>query len=128
MERDLEHDIKALADRAREDREFAVELYAGLCNADWEHDDGTRWEGSWRYAGELIAHLRGRGECYLDFYCSGGEGEITDRVADAMAALGWHGEGHGRALRTIDFRTGRVEVLGDDGTWTVEREGVSETP
>jgi hypothetical protein len=74
----------------------------------------------------LIADLRGRGECYLDYYASGGEGEITDRVAQAMAPIGWHGVGHGARLRKIDFCSGRVEVLSDDGQWVVEREGVED--
>jgi hypothetical protein len=119
--RDLEHDLKALADRARDDRDFAGELYAGLCNADWTHDDATEWSGSWRSAAGVVAQLRGRGEDYLDFYCAGGEGEITDRVADALAHLGWHGVGHGASLRRIDFSTGEVKVLGADGEWVTER-------
>jgi hypothetical protein len=53
--------------------------------------------GTWRYVADVVAHLRGRGEDYLDFYCSGGEGAITDRVAAAMDALGWRGVGHGAA-------------------------------
>jgi len=124
MERDLEYDLRALADQARNEREFAVELYRGLCNADWRHNDGTEWDGgSWRYVGDLVAHLRGRRECYLDYYASGGEGEITDRVAQAMAAIGWRGVGHGRRLRKVDFVSGKVEVLSDDGDWVVERQG-----
>lgn len=123
VDRDLEHDIKALAERARADREFAVELYAALCNADWRHDDGTEWSGSWRYAGGVVADLRGRGEDYIDYYCSGGEGEITDRVSEAMAALGWHGVGHGVQLRKVDFRTGKSEVLTEDGQWVPEPSG-----
>jgi hypothetical protein len=126
VERDLEHDIKALADRARNDREFAVELYGALCNADWRHDDGTAWPGgTWRYVGDVVAHLRRRGEDYLDFFCSGGEGEITTRVAEAMAQLGWRGIGHGARLRTVDFATGKVEVLRDDGEWEQARSGAS---
>jgi hypothetical protein len=123
--RDLEHDIKALADRARSDRDFAVELYGALCNADWRHDDGTDWRGgTWRYVADVVAHLRGRGEGHLDFYCSGGEGKITDRVTEAMAALGWRGVGHGTRLRKLDPTTGSVEVLGDDGEWVVEQHGM----
>jgi hypothetical protein len=122
MDRDLEHDIKALAETARNNRAFAVELYCALCNADWRHDDGTGWGGgSWRYIGDVIAHLRGRGESYLDFYCSGGEGEITTRVAEAMAEIGWRGVGHGVRLRRVDIGSGKVEVLGDDGQWVIER-------
>jgi hypothetical protein len=56
-----------------------------------DHDDGTVWSGSWRHSAGLVAHPRGRGENYLDFYCSGGEGEIAEQVAAAMTALGWHG-------------------------------------
>jgi hypothetical protein len=122
--RDLEHDIKVLADRARSDREFAVELYGALCSADWRHDDGTDWHGTWRYVGDVVAHLRGRGEDYLDFYGSGGEGEITDRVAEAMADLGWRGVSHGKRLHKVDVTTGSVEVLGDDRQWVVKRPGV----
>jgi hypothetical protein len=120
--RHLEHDLKALADRARTERDFAVELYGSLCNAEWRHDDGSRWPGgSWRYVAEVVAHLRLGGEDYLDFYCSGGEGEISGRVADAMAELGWHGTGHGAPLRKVDLRTGESQVLGEDGEWIVER-------
>jgi hypothetical protein len=113
-----------LADTARSDREFAVELYGALCNASWRHDDGTEWPGgTWRYVADVVAHLRGCGEDYLDFYCSGGEGEITDRVAAALDALGWRGVAHGVRRRKTDFVTGTVEVLGDDGEWAAEARG-----
>lgn len=59
----------------------------------------------------------------MDLYCSGGEGEITERVAEAMARIGWRGIGHGVRLRVIDPVSGKVEVLGDDGEWVVERRG-----
>src|SRR3954454_19942417 len=122
VNRDLEYDLKALADRARPDRDFAVEFYGSLCNAEWRHDDGSNWPGAtWRSVADLVAHLRSRGEGYLDFYCSGGEGEISVRVADAMAELGWHGIGHGAPLRKVDLRTGESQVLGEDGEWIVER-------
>src|SRR3954454_4413680 len=99
VECDLEHDVKALADRARDERDFAIELYGALCNADWRHDAGTRWPGgSWRYVAGVVADLRGCGEDSLDFYSAGGEGYISNRVAEAMAALGWHGVGHGATL------------------------------
>ncbi|MEV4421565.1 hypothetical protein AB0L40_16505 [Patulibacter sp. NPDC049589] len=119
-ERILEDDIRALAGRA-DDPAFADELYCALCNVDWVHDDGTEWSGSWRYAGGVVAGLRDVGEDYLDFYCSpsGAEGTISDRVADAMRALGWHGTGHGAPLRLIDVTTGTSTVL-IDGEWAVD--------
>ncbi len=96
-DRDLEFDLQALAPRLRTDRSFADEMYCALCNADWRHVDGTSWHGSWRYSAGLIATLRGRGEDYIDFYCTRAceEGTISDRVASAMAELGWSGQGHG---------------------------------
>ena len=52
-----------------------------------------------------------------------GEGEITDRVAEAMAALGWRGVGLGRRLHKVDFTARTVEDLGDDGHWVAEPPG-----
>jgi hypothetical protein len=117
-ERNLEFDLQALAGKARDDRAFAEELYCALCNADWVHDDGTEWRGSWRYAAEIVARLRGRGEDDLDFYCSptGLEGTISGRVGAGMAALGWRGTGHGAPLRMIDFAPGERKVF-VDGEW-----------
>ena len=95
-ERDLEHDLRGLADRLSDDA-FADELYCALCNADWMHEDGSAWRGSWRHAAGVVADLRGTGESYLDFSCSpsGGERTISPRVAAAMSTLGWRGTGHG---------------------------------
>jgi hypothetical protein len=114
----LQSDLVALAARIRADDAFADELYCALCNTDWQHDDGTEWSGSWRYAAGLMAELRELGECYLDFYCSasGGEGTVTERVEVAMADLGWHGTAHGRQLWRIDYRTGERKVW-IDGDW-----------
>lgn len=114
----LEADLVALSADLLADDTFADEMYCALCNSDWEHDDGTTWSGSWRYSAGLVADLRGHGETYLDFYCSSGgaEGTISQRVASAMAELGWHGTGHGRHLYLIDFRTGESKVW-VDGEW-----------
>lgn len=104
--RDLEFDLQALSGRLRGDRGFADEMYCALSNVDWEHDDGTAGRSmSWHYAAGLVASLRGRGEDYFDFYCTRAceEGTISDRVAAAMAELGWTGTGHGsRALYALD--------------------------
>jgi hypothetical protein len=117
VERDLEQDIKALANRARGDREFAVELYGALCKAEWRHDDCTEWPGdTWRYVADVVADLRGRGKSYEDFYCSGGEGEITERVAEAMSAIGWGGVGHGMRLREIN-------PVSDKSAWAAAHPG-----
>jgi hypothetical protein len=104
--------IWSLAMRLREENAFADELYCALCNSDWMHDDGTEWSGSWRYAAGLVAEPRELSESYLDFYCSasGAEGTISERVATAMAELGWNGIGHGQQLYLIDFNANTNKV------------------
>ena len=117
LDRSLEFDLQALSRRLRDDDAFAVEVYCALCNSDWRHADGTEWHGSWRHSAGLVATLRGRGEDYLDFYCSGirghAEGTISERVAEALAALGWTGTGHGsERLHVYDFSTGETTASG----------------
>jgi hypothetical protein len=59
-----------------------------------------------------VATLRGRGD-YIDFYCTRAceEGTISDRVAAAMAELGWTGQGHGS--KAIDA----LEPTGNRSVW-----------
>jgi hypothetical protein len=96
---DLEMELyrSSLIEARVKDMDYAVELYGALCNMRWrkerpddEDDDGSeRWSCSWRYAGGIVAGLRQAGESYLDFYCSGGEGQVTERVREDLAAMGW---------------------------------------
>lgn len=72
-----------------QDDGFAKEFYAAACNADWTHESGYVENATWRGNGGWVAELRGRGENYLDFYCSGGEGTITPRVEAELERLGW---------------------------------------
>ena len=114
---DLETDLKAdqhILTRVREDQAYAQNLYAALCNAEWQHQDvwaklkDTTWSCSWRYAGGIIADLRDEGN-YMDWYCSGigiwkekdgvvptgaelcyvPEGMITDEISKDLAQIGW---------------------------------------
>lgn len=76
----------------------ALAMSCAVSNDKWQHTDGAAGRSmSWRYAAGLVATLRGRGEDYIDFYCTRAceEGTISDRVASAMAELGWTGQGHG---------------------------------
>ena len=68
---------------------FAGLLYAALCNVEWRRRDSNEsWHCSWRMAGELVAGLRGEGDC-LSWYCWGHEGTIDEVVLNELAALGW---------------------------------------
>jgi len=82
-----------------QDHSLAQEVYAALCNNDWQSldDPDMRYGCSWRYAGGLVAEIRDQGEDYLEFYCTGivksdhdvGEGFISDRVRTLFLSIGW---------------------------------------
>jgi hypothetical protein len=83
-------DIQKLKDKVQ-DREYAVELYAAMCNIGWQHyrELNNIFGTSWRTAGHIVADLRGQGEVYTDFYCSGGEGQVTRRIEKDLNQFGW---------------------------------------
>jgi hypothetical protein len=91
------------------DRDIAIEFYAALCNTTWKKVnhiskeeqvieklkgiDSSIWDCSWRYAGGIIAEIRDTNykteEDYVDFYCNGNEGTITERVRKCFWNMGW---------------------------------------
>ncbi len=82
----------AFREDLRKDDGLARELYSSMCNVVWRHQgmpEGTEWSVSWRSAGRIVAELRGLGEEYTDFYCSSGEGDVTERIAARLSAMGW---------------------------------------
>lgn len=93
----LENDLLRLGGRVL-DAGYALELYRAMCNVVWRYGDrpGEEWMCSWRMAGEIVADLRAAHssgairEDYLDWYCSGGEGAVTDRIRDDLHSIGWH--------------------------------------
>ena len=77
---------------------IAQNIYAALCNNDWQSikEPTNIYSCSWRYAGGLIADLRGKHESYLDYYCSGildedniSEGETTEQVRELLLSINW---------------------------------------
>jgi hypothetical protein len=112
--RDLEEEIKSaewLVKKIQTQPHYAQNLYAAFCNIEWQPLEifpilrDEVWSCSWRYAGGMIAEIRGEGN-YMDYYCSGiwggdwgegavdpqsvSEGHITDEVREDLARLGWH--------------------------------------
>ena len=89
----FEEDLKWLSDKVNEDLDFATDVYRALCNMRWRKIDNKKeiYSCSWRYAGGLVADLRGmRGAMdYCEFYCSGNEGHVSDEVEEAFKKLGW---------------------------------------
>ena len=74
--------------------DYGRDLYAALCNNQFQRQDimpvlrDQRWSCTWRYAGGIIADMMGQGD-YIDWYCAGHEGEVTDEVRADLLRLGW---------------------------------------
>lgn len=86
----LETDIKNsdwMVRKIRERDGYAQNLYAALCNNQFIKLDiltvlrDDFWSCSWRYAGGIIADVRGN-ETYLDWYCSGIADSYNSGIAD----------------------------------------------
>ena len=80
--------------KVRTDDTYAQRLYATLCNNDfvppdvWKVLKNETWSCSWRYAGGIVADMQEKGD-YIDWYCSGNEGEIFRDVEQDLNQLGW---------------------------------------
>jgi hypothetical protein len=120
-EYDLQEEIKdcswIMAKIQAEDRRYAQNLYAAWCNMQWCKREmwpvlsERYWSASWRGAGGIVADLRGKGEDYMDYYCSGmrgglsydgkddedyfektgyqSEGVVSEEIAQDLNDLGW---------------------------------------
>lgn len=107
LEFEMEKDAIVIAYLA--DDIIANEFYAALCNMRWKKVTNTPedeqiinklkgvdpniWHCSWRCSGGIIADIRNvhynRGEDYMDFYCSGNEGFVSDTVKECFERMGW---------------------------------------
>ena len=123
----MEYDLRScewMVAKVRAREEYAQNLYAAMCNRDFQKNDvwpllaNRTWSCSWRYAGGIVAHMRGEGD-YIDWYCSGirsgmlsdedrkgmtqeaiaryewmrenfvSEGHVTDEIREDLLKLGW---------------------------------------
>ena len=93
----LEYDLRTtdwILEKVRRSEDYAQNLYAAMCNTDftknevWPVLQEDTWSCSWRYAGGIIADMREEGD-YIDWYCSGNEGHVTDEIREDLLKLGW---------------------------------------
>lgn len=109
-----------LLEKVRNNKSYAQNLYAAFCNMRWQKLDVIPilteefWSCSWRSAGGIVAEIRGGGEDYMDWYCSGmggfaafadedpeeterafrqkgyvPEGIVTEEIKEDLNKLGW---------------------------------------
>ena len=91
LERRLADDIRSLGDLL-DDESFCAELYRGLADVKW-HRDGGAVAVSWKRAEELINEARAaRGLPRMTLAQTGGEGQVSGRVAETLGARGWSPE------------------------------------
>ena len=112
MDVSLETEMKAdaIVIAYLQDVEVAKNFYRALSNMRWRKIIVARdahkqtiaklkgeelgvWSCSWRYAAGVIADIRNTHynttEDYMDFYCSGSEGEVTSPVKECFNRMGW---------------------------------------
>ena len=90
-ERELIKDLESLGSVLADDS-FGEELYRALANTSWRKADGPdgHLSLSWSRAEGVINQLREReGQEPLTLSQTGGEGEVSDRVAHELGRLGW---------------------------------------
>lgn len=107
LEREMAKDAIVIA--YLKDENTAGEFYSALCNMRWRKlsilsederiidklkgVESDVWSCSWRYAGGIIADIRNANynttEDYMDFYCHGNEGWVSDLVKECFNRMGW---------------------------------------
>ena len=121
----MEYELRStdwIVDKVRASEAYAQNLYAAMCNREFQKNEvwpllkDQHWGCSWRYAGGIVADMRGEGD-YIDWYCSGiqgmdddqfqeldaeskerylymknnfvGESVVTDEIREDLLKLGW---------------------------------------
>lgn len=85
---------KTICEKVLTDIYYAEDLYRALCNMQWRKREvmpllrNERWSCSWRYAGGIVADIIQEGD-YMDWYCIGGEGTVSEEIKKDLFDLGW---------------------------------------
>lgn len=86
----LEYDLRSnerLLAKARNSETYCKNLYSALCNNRFFYGD-KEWTCSWRHAGGIVADMIQKGD-YIDWYCGGDEGLVTEEISLDLMMIGW---------------------------------------
>ena len=89
-EPNLEKDLlenETIKNKCRTSKIYPQNLYAAMANNRFFYGD-KEWTCSWRYAGGIVANIVGEGD-YMNYYCNGREGLVTDEVRLDLKNMGW---------------------------------------
>jgi hypothetical protein len=129
----MEYDMRTadwMVAKVRASEAYAQNLYAAMCNQDFQRNDvwpvlkNETWSVSWRYAGGIVADMRGEGD-YMDWYCSGIQGELSEQELAEMTTeqqqrYHWYKKNFvGESVITDEirkdfFKLGWIQVYNDD--------------
>ena len=87
---DLEYELRTsdyIYSKCVASEEYCRDLYAALCNNDFLKEE-KECGYSWRRVGGIIANILEKGD-YIDWYCSGNEGNISEEIRSDLSKLGW---------------------------------------
>ena len=101
----LGYDLRSnerMLSKARNSEVYCEQLYAALCNNQFFYGD-KEWTCTWRFAGGIISDMIQKGD-YIDWYCSGNEGFVTDEIKLDLMMMGW-------IVKPYDVKQKRLEAL-----------------
>jgi hypothetical protein len=114
LERRFANDLQTLGDLVQDDS-WNEDLYKSLAGVNWFHDGG-HVSLSWKRAEDFVNEIRAKhGQPPLALAQTGGEGDVADRVANALSGLGWtpkpldtsrHDDAHLQGATDTQRRTG----------------------
>jgi len=111
----LEYDLRSakwICDKAKSREEYAQNLYAAMCNNEfqkldvWQLLKDEKYSCSWRYAGGIVADMIETGD-YIDWYCSGINGrtdekELAEMTEEQRTKYWWYLENYVGESRVTD--------------------------
>ena len=85
------NDVKENLSNKFKNDNYAKDFYRAMSNMRWQNikDPENIYSCTWRYAGGMVAEMfeYEHPKCYLDFYCSGNEGYVSDEIENDLKKI-----------------------------------------